>query len=141
MGKLCSVPWLRPVADPTPLPIVCNPLLSHSQMEKYKVYQERKKVAEELAAKERKARKEAEMARRMGAKQVANTGSETSLAGLLNTMGDNVADNLVMEINTLLEKAMAGDGNMNVVDLRDKNKLTSKESKEKETEDKESSKK
>lgn len=140
-SKLCSVPWLRPVADPTPLPIVCNPLLSHSQMAKYKVYQERKKVAEELAAKERKAKKEAELARRMGAKQVANSGSETSLAGLLNTMGDNVADNLVMEINTLLEKAMAGDGNMNVVDLRDRNKLTSKESKEIETEDKESNKK
>ena len=119
-SKLCSVPWLSPVADPTPLPIVCNPMLSHTQMDKYKLYQERKKVAEKLAEKERQAKKAAELASQMGAKQVAvgKPGAESSLAGLLSSMGDNMADNLVTEINTLLEKAMAGDGGIKVVDLR-----------------------
>ena len=27
-SRLCAVPWLRPVLEPTPLPIVCRPLLS-----------------------------------------------------------------------------------------------------------------
>jgi len=135
-SRICSVPWLRPVADPTPLPIVCNPMLSHTQMEKYKLYQERKKVADQLVEKERQAKKAAEMASPMGAKQVAvsKPGQETSLAGLLSSMGDNVADNLVAEINTLLEKAMTGEGNegIKIVDLRDKNKEKNKEEKSEE---------
>jgi len=128
-SRLCTVPWLRPVADPTPLPIVCNPLLSHTQMDKYKLYQERKKVAEDLAEKDRQAKKAAELASQMGAKHVdlAKPGSGSSLAGLLSSMGDNVADNLVSEINTLLDKAMAGDGGLKVVDLRGKNKDNAEE--------------
>eukprot|EP00092_Neocalanus_flemingeri_P041159 GFUD01044817.1.p1 GENE.GFUD01044817.1~~GFUD01044817.1.p1 ORF type:complete len:956 (+),score=375.88 GFUD01044817.1:80-2947(+) len=123
-SRLCSVPWLRPVADPTPLPIVCHPMLSQPQMEKYQLYQERKKVAEKLAEKESQAKKTAELASKMGAKQVGagKTGGQNSLAGLLDSMGDSVADNLVAEINTLLEKAMAGDGGIKVIDLRDKDK-------------------
>jgi len=129
-SKLCSVPWLKPVADPTPLPIVCNPMLSHTQMEKYKLYQERKKVADGLAEKERQAKKGVDLASQMGAKQVGlgKPGGENTLAGLLNSMGDNVADTLVTEINSLLDKAMAGDGGIKVVDLRGKDK--EKETKE-----------
>lgn len=29
--RLCSVPWLRPAAEATPLPIACNPLLPKDQ--------------------------------------------------------------------------------------------------------------
>jgi len=128
-SRLCTVPWLRPVADPTPLPIVCNPLLSHTQMDKYKLYQERKKVAEDLAEKDRQAKKAVELASQMGAKHVdlIKPGTGRSLAGVLNSMGDNVADNLVSEINTLLDKAMAGDGGLKVVDLRGKNKDNTEE--------------
>jgi len=132
-SKLCGVPWLRPVADPTPLPIVCNPMLSQSQMEKYQLYQERKKVADKLGEKERQAKKTAEMASQMGAKQIGlgNTGGESTLAGLLNSMGDNVADNLVAEINTLLDKAVTGDGGIKVIDLRDEKKKKTEEEEDK----------
>jgi len=128
-SRLCTVPWLRPVADPTPLPIVCNPLLSQTQMDKYKLYQERKKLAEELAEKDRQAKKAVELASQMGAKHVdlIKPGSGRSLSGLLSSMGDNVADNLVSEINTLLDKAMTGDGGLKVVDLRGKNKDNTEE--------------
>ena len=34
-SRLCTVPWLRPPQEPTPLPIVCQPLLTTEQMEKY----------------------------------------------------------------------------------------------------------
>ena len=41
-SRLCAVPWLRPVLEPTPLPIVCRPLLSEQQMEQYNRYIERR---------------------------------------------------------------------------------------------------
>ena len=41
-SRLCAVPWLRPVLEPTPLPIVCRPLLSEQQMEQYNRYLERR---------------------------------------------------------------------------------------------------
>ena len=31
LHRLCSVPWLRPAAEATPLPIACNPLLPKDQ--------------------------------------------------------------------------------------------------------------
>ena len=36
-ARLCSVPWLRPVAESTPLPIECSPLLAREQFDKYQV--------------------------------------------------------------------------------------------------------
>ena len=39
---LTMLPWLRPVLEPTPLPIVCRPLLSEQQMEQYNRYLERR---------------------------------------------------------------------------------------------------
>merc|ERR1712130_495983 len=80
---------------------------------------------------DRQAKKAAQLASQMGAKQVdlskPGSGTGTSLAGLLSSMGDNVADNLVSEINTLLDKAMTGDAGLKVVDLRGKNKEKTEE--------------
>merc|ERR1719266_2268788 len=53
-ARLCSVPWLRPAAEATPLPIACNPLLPKDQFSRYQVYQQRKKLAISLARKEEK---------------------------------------------------------------------------------------
>ena len=130
-SRLCSVPWLRPVADPTPLPIVCQPLLSPAQLEQYNIYLQRKKVAEQLEAK----KKEEERSSGLTAPLAGTAGEEAkSLESLLGSMSDNMADNLVQEIHSLLDKAMGGEAGagLRVIDLRDKEK---KEKSEDEDED------
>lgn len=117
-NKLCSVPWLRPLAEPTPMPIVCQPLLSADQMEQYNIYQEKKKIADQLAAK----KKEAERTKELLASEGAGAQGGPGLDGLLSSLSDNMADNLVSEIHSLLDRAMAGEagGGLKVIDLRDK---------------------
>ena len=126
-SRLCSVPWLRPVADPTPLPIVCQPLLPPEQLEKYKAYLEKKKLADQLAAKQKKAEKTAELAKSLGGSFVGDEAG--GLDGLLSSMGDNMAENLVSEISSLLDKAMSGEnaGGIKVIDLRGNEKKDKEE--------------
>jgi len=130
-SRLCSVPWLRPVADPTPLPIVCQPLLSPAQMDQYNLYLQKKKVAEQLAAKKKEAEKAAKLTG-----EVSGEGTN-SLEGLISSMSDNMADNLVTEIHTLLDRAMAGEAGagLRVIDLRDKEKKEKSEEEEEEEEE------
>merc|ERR550519_547374 len=129
-NKLCSVPWLRPLAEPTPLPIVCQPLLSVDQMEQYNVYQEKKKIADQLAAK----KKEAERTKELLASEGTGAQGGRGLDGLLSSLSDNMADNLVSEIHSLLDRAMAGEagGGLKVIDLRDKEKKQEEEEDEQE---------
>ena len=120
-SRLCSVPWLRPVADPTPLPIVCQPLLSPLELQQYNLYLEKKKLADQLAAK----KKEAEKSSEEKSPTEGGDGEERkTLEGLLASMSDNMADNLVTEISGLLDKAMAveSNGGLQVIDLREKKK-------------------
>merc|ERR1719402_847945 len=110
-ARLCSVPWLRPAAEATPLPIACNPLLPKDQFSRYQLYQQRKKLAASLAEKEKK-EKQMEML----------TSSKEAVAGggaLLDLMGDTMAERLVGEIHTLLDSAVGGEGGkLKVFDLR-----------------------
>merc|ERR1719234_718437 len=115
-ARLCSVPWLRPAAESTPLPIACSPLLPKEQFSWYQVYQQRKKLAIALAEKEKK-EKQLEV--------LASKGGEGGGAGgLLDLMGDTMAERLVGEIHTLLDNAAVGGegggggGGLKVLDLR-----------------------
>ena len=127
-SKLCSVPWLRPVAEPTPLPITCKPLLTNEQMEKYNKYLEKKKLADALALKQKEAKKAEEMAKKSTGISSLGDGVH-SLDGLLSSMGDSMAENLVSEISSLLDKAMAGEnaGGIKVIDLRKDNEEGAKD--------------
>ena len=60
------------------------------------------------------------MAARLGGSHLGE--GRGTLDGLLATMGDSMADNLVSEISSLLDKAMAGEaaGGIKVIDLRNK---------------------
>jgi len=111
-ARLCSVPWLRPAAEATPLPIACNPLLPKDQFSRYQVYQERKKLAIALAEKEKKEKQ---------LEALASKGDGRGAGGLLDLMGDTMAERLVGEIHTLLDNAVAGEGGgggLKVLDLR-----------------------
>lgn len=136
-SQLCSVPWLRPVSEPTPLPITCSPVLSAVQLERWQHYQQRRALAERLATRDRQAKRAAELSSKLGANQVAAGGE--NLAGLLDSLGDHVAENLVSEIHTMLDKAISGDAaaaGMKVIDLRDKEAtLAESDSEAKEEED------
>ena len=67
------------------------------------------------------------MAARLGGSHLGE--GRGTLDGLLATMGDSMADNLVSEISSLLDKAMAGEaaGGIKVIDLRNKDKKTEDE--------------
>ena len=138
-NKLCSVPWLRPLAEPTPLPIVCQPVLSPDQMAQYNLYQQKKKIADQLVAK----KKEAEKRKELLASEGTAVRAGNSVEGLLSGLSDNMADNLVSEIHSLLDRAIAGEagGGLKVIDLRDKEKKEEEEAEEKEEEEQKKKKK
>ena len=103
-------------------------------MEKYKVYLEKKKIADELEAKKKNAEKVNELAKTFGGSHVGD--GLGSLDNLLSSMGDNMADNLVSEISNLLDKAMSGEsaGGIKVIDLRNKDQKEEEKDEEKKEE-------
>ena len=114
-SRLCSLPWLRPAAEPTPLPITCHPLLSRHQMEKYQSYLEKKKLVDELELQRKQSKKLSD--------QAAVVNDVGNLDQLLSSLGDNMAETLVTEITSLLGTAVSGEtaaGGIKVIDLRDK---------------------
>ena len=85
-------------------------------------YVERKQIADQLAAKKKKAEQAEMMAKKLGGSHLGDSSGELSLDGLLSGMGDSVAENLVTEIGQLLDNAMKGNspGGVKVIDLRNK---------------------
>ena len=85
-------------------------------------YIERKQIADQLAAKKKKAEQKELMAKKLGGSHLGDGSGELSLDGLLSGMGDSVAENLVTEIGQLLDNAMKGNtqGGVKVIDLRNK---------------------
>ena len=83
---------------------------------------ERKQIADQLAAKKKKAEQAEMMAKKLGGSHLGDGSGELSLDGLLSGMGDSVAENLVTEIGQLLDNAMKGNspGGVKVIDLRNK---------------------
>ena len=83
---------------------------------------ERKQLADQLAAKKKKAEQAEMMAKKLGGSHLGDSSGEMSLDGLLSGMGDSVAENLVTEIGQLLDNAMKGvsPGGVKVIDLRNK---------------------
>lgn len=115
-AKLCNVPWLKPVSEPTPHPIHCNPILTGEQFNRYQLYQEKKK---ELAALEAEQKKK-EVAAALQEK--SKLGEMGAMDSILNFAGDNMADTLFKELNTMLDSALTGNmqSGIKVIDLRPK---------------------
>jgi len=120
-AKLCNVPWLKPVAETTPLPIQCNPLLSGDQFNRYQLYQDKKKALATRLAEEQK-RKAEEKAALQGTSQSSEIGA---LDGIFDFVGDNMADKLFSELNSMLDSALTGGAQtgIKVIDLRQKDKI------------------
>jgi len=116
-SRLCGVARMRPAAGTTPaLPIVCHPVLDQDQMDKYKIFKERSKLARQLKKQQRRQEQSLQLLKQMGPRQrgvrrvVTGAGAVDSV---MEVMGDKLMEKIFNEVNTLLDESLgthAGDG-------------------------------
>ena len=65
-SRLCGVARMRTAEGTTPLPIVCHPVLDQDQMDKYKLFKERSKMARQLKKQQRRQEQSLQLVKQMG---------------------------------------------------------------------------